>query len=359
MTLSKRIVMEQFFKRIRQSIISNNLALTRLPKWLESANVTFFKIKNTNVILIEDSIKEKDTFQDHGKTNTDLQYYFNAPQVHSRGSSFVLFDDPQCKLIILMGEYGEDKRVIFNVRSANNNLFDIDHHLKYHSPMALFNIFINFEIKSKTFAIKFIPFAFYIHDKDFYNFEIFWEKCYPILYDFFIKIYDSEIGDYYEQLRTKQRAILVNKEKTVLVLGKYRNGEKNKLDGIRDYLISRNYEAYLLEDLPEHPTMSTERKVKSWAVASRFSVMLDLSPSGHIAEFTHIDSVKEILAVLRVKGKRSTYMIGNKCSPDTPYIKIFEFEKTPLEVINDAIKWAENHLKKRKKTFNEYPWRKR
>jgi hypothetical protein len=127
---------------------------------------------------------------------------------------------------------------------------------------------------------------------------------------------------------------------------------------VRDYLIAKDYDAYLLRDLPEHPSMSLEEKVKLWSLASRFCVMIDREPSGHLVEYPYVKSVRAILALLRPESKGSTYMIGDDQITDFGYINVFDFKNSPLEVIDIAIAWAEELVKKRIEKYKKaYPWR--
>jgi hypothetical protein len=58
-----------------------------------------------------------------------------------------------------------------------------------------------------------------------------------------------------------------------------------------------------------------------------------------------------IMAILRPVGFKSTSMMES--NPKTDSIKIFEFEHTALERMNEVVKWEENiaHYKM------EYKWR--
>ncbi len=87
---------------------------------------------------------------------------------------------------------------------------------------------------------------------------------------------------------------------------------------------------------------------------------IDREAAGHLAEYQYLKEQRTILALLRPKRKGSTYMIGDEHLVDFNYINLFEFEKSPLEVIDVAIDWAENFVKKRMKAYGKaYPWRKK
>jgi hypothetical protein len=154
--------------------------------------------------------------------------------------------------------------------------------------------------------------------------------------------------------------MLVYKEKSVIVFGK--DGDATNLAElcrVRDYLKTKSYEAYLLKELPEHPVMSNEEKARFWASASRFSVMVDREPSGHIAEYNYLKGERAVLAFMRPKGKGSTYMIGDDSIVEVNHIQVFEFEDSPLQMLDTVIGWAEVFIKKKIEALKDaYPWRK-
>jgi hypothetical protein len=129
---------------------------------------------------------------------------------------------------------------------------------------------------------------------------------------------------------------------------------------ICDYLKGKGYEAALIKNFPEIPMMSNEEKVRSWSGAARFCVMIDREPSGHISEYEILKQQRCILAFLHPKDSGSTYMVGDAPLVDINYIKNFTFKHSPLEIMDESIKWAEELVKIREDVYNErYPWRKR
>jgi hypothetical protein len=313
-----------------------------LPKWVESANVKFVKLNNSNLFLFEDSPKKGDTFIDCGRVKSDLQFFLELPEYIPKGA---IFKAPRGRgIVILEGEYSKEKKVVFNIISSNSALFNVGY-VNCHSPLAIVNIFIQQSVDGNVSAIRFVPFAIYIHDDDFVDFENFWKKCTPHVQNNLLNLHNSKAGDYYQLTEECNRGILVSKERSVIVFGKYSNPEMlRELHKVRDYLIAKAYDAYLLRELPEHPSMALEEKVKLWALASRFCVMIDREPSGHLVEYPYLKSVGTTFAVLRPKGKGSTSMIERERSPD---IKVFEFNRSPLEKLDNVMTWAEKMVKEK------------
>jgi hypothetical protein len=354
MSTSLQLFAVNFLKRIREFVDSEKLVIERLPKWVRSASVKIAKLNDSNIFLFEDSPGDTDLFVDYGQVRSDLQFFLELPEYMPEGASFKA---PSGRgLIILYGEYGESKRVVFNITSSNSALYNVGY-IPYHSPLAIVNIFIQLSARGDVLAIRFVPFAIYVHDKDLVDFENFWDKCTPHLQDVLQAIHNSETGHYYQLTKDRKSGVLIGKERSVIVFGKDSDPEMlRELLRVRDYLVSKNYDAYLLRDLPEHPSMSLEEKVKLWSLASRFCVMIDREPSGHLVEYPYLKSVGAVLAVLRPKGTGSSYMIGAERSPD---IKFFEFINSPLETLDTAITWAEKMIREKIKLYGKaYPWRK-
>lgn len=348
---------KEFVERIRNYVKLERLKLQRLPKWVKSATIKIARINNSLIFLFEDSPDDKDNIIDCGNVNSDLQFLLGLPEYVPTAASFRAPDKLNGGLILLVGEYGNGKQVIFNITSLNSALFNVGY-TYYHSPLAILNIFIQLIFQGNPLAIRFVPFAVYIHEKDLADFETFWNKCTPHIQDLLHWIHDSELGDYYQSENVPKYAILAGKERSVILFGKYSEPEMSELLQVRDYLRIKGYDAYLLKDLPEHPSMSLEEKVKLWSLASRFCVMVDREPSGHLVEFPYLKENRVILALLRPKDKGSTYMIGNENLVDIQYIRIFKFEKSPLEVIDSAVGWAEKIVIKRIEEYKKaYPWR--
>jgi hypothetical protein len=148
------------------------------------------------------------------------------------------------------------------------------------------------------------------------------------------------------------------KQTGVIVLGKDDAASVPGLKQLRDLLRSQRYEATLIKDLAEIPMMSNEEKVRLWAMTSRFCVMLDDAPAGHIAEYVFLRDQRTILALLRPCGTGSTYMIGDDPLVDLNYVNVFEYDASPLSVMGSAISWAEEVAKKREAAYGTaYPWR--
>jgi len=335
---------EDFLKRVRALVDYEKLSIDRLPKWVKCANVRIGKLNNSNIFLFEDSPVDKDEIVSYGEFCSDLQFFLELPEYLVTGASFRAPAKGNIGLTVLYGEYDKDGKVIFNITSPSSALFNAGY-IPYHIPMSLVNILIQLSPVGAVLAARFIPLAIYIHDRDLADFEDLWNRASRSMQDILMSLHNSPAGDYYQQTAERKKAFLVGKEKSVIVFGKYGDPEMRELVQVRDYL-SKRYDAYLLKDLPEHPAMSLEEKVKAWASASRFCVMIDREPSGHLVEYPYLKSTRAILILLRSEAGGSTTMIEDN-SMDFPFIRTFRFKNSPLEVTDNAVIWAEGHIKER------------
>lgn len=150
------------------------------------------------------------------------------------------------------------------------------------------------------------------------------------------------------------------KDQAVVVLGKDTGRGLKTLKRIGKELVKQGYEPIFVKEqkiLP--PSVSPEEKVKALTLLSRFAVMEDTLPSGHIVEFEYCKNNRVILAILRKRGRGSTWMIGDADLVDVNYIKRFEYDdKTFEDVLRAVVFWAEGILKKRVDAYEKYfPWR--
>jgi hypothetical protein len=149
------------------------------------------------------------------------------------------------------------------------------------------------------------------------------------------------IGDVVHQL----------KKNSVVVLGK----DTPLLRRIRDELRILEYNSFLVKEQQDLPEQSPEEKVKLYTLMSKFAVMEDSFASGHIAEFEYCKTNRVVLAILRQKGKGSTWMIGDAPLVDVNYIKSYEYEQKNLhEVLVEASQWAESFIEKKADVYKKY-----
>ena len=357
---SDEITARRILERIRREVSFRKLSLNRLPRWVRSARVRIGRINNSAMFSFEDSQKDADCYENSGKVKSDIQFLLEIPEFEPTGFCLNILKEAKNQgevgLIIFQGEYGQDERTILDIHSKNACFFNVGI-VEYHAPVALMSVILRLVPDNEVIAARFVPLAIFLNDGDIACLDRFLDKNISNIAETLKGIHNSKEGDYYQSKVDLARVFKITKEKSVIVLGKYGLLEKDLINA-RDYLRSKNYEAYLLKELPEMPMMSVEEKLRLWACASRFCVMIDREPSGHIAEHEWMKSQRTILAFIRQRGKESTSMIGDESIVDYNFLNLFEFENSPLEVLNSVILWAEDIIKQRTQGYErEYPWR--
>lgn len=354
---SARDVIEAFLSNLRQAVTQRSLSKARLPGWLRAAKVRIGWVNYSLVAVFEDAT-QADIYEIRGPVGADMVVLLNTGNFAPSGVCFKA--RPGEGFIMLLGQYGESSRVPLHLGGERLALFDCGY-AGYHGPRALFNLFLQHSLvgaEADPVATRFVPFALYIHQRDATDPARVWHLCEQHLTDLLVAIHNSEVGDFYERLQSRVTTLALNKRTSVIVLGRDSGPELEELIGVRDYLRARGYDAGLIKDFAEIPMMSNEEKVRAWTISSRFCVMVDRIPAGHIAEYMMLRGQRSILAILRPLGSRSTYMIGDDQLVDVNFIRVFEFDQTPLSVLADAIDWAEKIALERARAYDKaYPWR--
>jgi hypothetical protein len=283
----------------------------------------------------------------------------NVNDFRPTGASLMARKDVK-KLITFQGKYKEKERTIFNLVSKSPAFFDCGY-AGYHGPVALINILMQHTPDgpgTTPVAARYIPFALYLHELDMIHPKQIWSNCEQTMGEVLLEIHNSDTGSFYQRLQSRAVTFALNKISGVIVLGKDTGDQLQELIQVKDYLKGKGYDAELIKDLPEIPMMSNEEKVRLWALVSRFVVMVDRVPAGHLAEYQILKEQRTITALLRPIGSGSTYMVGDDSLVDINYIRLFEFSDTPLSILNSVQEWAEKIAEQRAVAYNKaYPWR--
>jgi hypothetical protein len=169
--------------------------------------------------------------------------------------------------------------------------------------------------------------------------------------DYLSMVKSEEFGPSVQKYVRIGDAVHQLKGNSVVILGK----DTPLLRRIRDELCTIGYNAFLVKDQPDLPEQSPEEKVKLYALMSKFAVMEDSAASGHIAEFEYCKNNRVVLAMLRQKGRGSTWMIGDASLVDVNYIKTFQYdEKTLHAVLHEATIWAESFIQRRSEAYDAH-----
>lgn len=383
-------------KYAREYANSSGLDPRRLPDWVKSAKVVVGKVYETYVFLFQPSLTNEDIVIYKGEIKSDLHLFLELPDPTARNRPVRIIPPmgtvPGNEGVILIGggEIGEERttftldrpliplsgwtltkregrgRILFRGGGKEitkiildftgpPEMFDLSKE-EVHAPIFLVNFFMRYRPKGVV-AAGFIPFAAMIHENDFAFNERIFDICRLRVEDALNYTHNTPIGDYYEFKSVRKDILRVTLENSVIVLGSYKDRWKQELEQVRDYLKTEGYDAALLEELPDHPMWSQQEKANFWTSAARFCIVIDRGPSGHLTEFEILKKNRTITALLRPKQGGSTWMIGDEPLVDYNFIRIFKFENSPLEVLDEVVRWAESLVRERIERYREhYPW---
>lgn len=149
-----------------------------------------------------------------------------------------------------------------------------------------------------------------------------------------------------------------SREKTVLVLGAYDDKGKRRLSNILKVLRDLGYEPVLVEEIPDFEHYDLSQKVVAIAALSRFIVIDDSSPSGHLTEIELCKQNRWVTILLRAYGHSASSMTRG-ASYFSKVILEKEYDPgDPTPAITESIKWAEDKLNELQVGLNKiYPWR--
>ncbi|WP_380676249.1 hypothetical protein [Salinigranum sp. GCM10025319] len=331
---------------------------SRLPYWVGGCDITIGKVNNTFVIQFKPN--DQDTTTYFGQVKSDIHHFINIqhdlPNERDKDILPVGYTKSSNNGLVIRGSKALEKEPVITSTADSPMRFTPEDD-GIHVPVFLTYIFMKYKKEGEITNAGLVPFGMLVHESDLtYNDELL-DLCKRQIEDALSYIVTSEIGDYYETRDSTEGALTVGREKSVIVLGPH--DEEQKLIQTRDLVRSKGYHAELVKNLPEQSIWSLKEKVSFWTLASRFCVMIDNKPSGHIAEYEIIEDHRTILALLRPKGSGSTRMFGEGPLQDINHVELFEYEDTPLEVIDDAVAWAEDYAQNRSELYTEHwEWRK-
>jgi hypothetical protein len=348
---------------VRNMVETRKLSTSRLPNWVNSAEIETGRVGNTTLFNIEEASKMRDTYRHLGDFPTDTSFFLKSEGIDG-AKAFTQPPQPDHldfesdvigKPTLLMSN--PDNKSGYTIKIDRASMYSFQDG-SYHSPLFLAHFYYQLAPEDEILKTRYIPLAICVHDLDFKNAESHLKVMIKRLFETLQTIHNSPLGTHLQHENQTQKAIISRLDDSSIVLGSYDGAElENELEMVRDHLCSQKYNAYLIKDLPGHPSQSIEQKVKLWSSSSKFCVLIDRDPSGHLVEFSDISSEEVPLAVLRQKDEGSSYMIAHKHFTNK-YVELFEFHDTPLEVIDDAIEWADNLTSEMTEKYNNiYPWR--
>ena len=140
--------------------------------------------------------------------------------------------------------------------------------------------------------------------------------------------------------------ILENSE-TVLVLGKDTGEGMERLRLIAAKLEELGYYTVIIKDQPDKLGETVIQKVMRHALSSKFVMVENTEPSGHLYEIPHVGKAAEcVIAFLQEDGKGATWMFEDAFARNQHWQKFVYAPGAIGNAVQGAADWAEDFVKK-------------
>lgn len=148
----------------------------------------------------------------------------------------------------------------------------------------------------------------------------------------------------FDSVFERANSMLENSD-SVLILGKDTGEGLGLLKRIQAHFDKLGFYTYIIKEQPDIIGESVMQKVLRFGLSSRFVIIENSEPTGHLYEFPHITKFAELTSiVLQRQGEGSTWMFEDLYHR-LQNIKKFEYVSDNLEEqINNGIKWANTYL---------------
>lgn len=171
------------------------------------------------------------------------------------------------------------------------------------------------------------------------------------------KTLSENINLAFDSVFERANSMLENSD-SVLILGKDTGDGLDLLKRIQTHLDNLGFYTYIIKEQSDIIGESVMQKVLRFGLSSRFVIIENSEPTGHLYEFPHITKFAELTSiVLQRQGEGSTWMFEDLYHR-LQNIKKFEYTNDTLEEqINVGIEWANEYAK----SFGDYqklklPW---
>ncbi len=171
---------------------------------------------------------------------------------------------------------------------------------------------------------------------------------------------ETNINLAFDAVFERANSMLENSD-SVLILGKDTGEGLELLKRIQSHLDNLGFYTYIIKEQPDRLGESIIQKVLRFGLSSRFIIIENSEPTGHLYEFPHISKIAELTTiVLQRKGEGATWMFEDLYHRHNN-IKKFDYSEETLESQIDAgIHWALEYIQ----SFGEYqkvklPWMKK
>ena len=149
----------------------------------------------------------------------------------------------------------------------------------------------------------------------------------------------------FELVCSRADLILENSE-TVLVLGKDTGEGMERLRLIAAKLEELGYYTVIIKDQPDKLGETVIQKVMRHALSSKFVLVENTEPSGHLYEIPHVGKAAEcVIAFLQEDGKGATWMFEDAFARNQHWQKFMYAPGAIGNAVHGAADWAEDFVK--------------
>jgi len=138
--------------------------------------------------------------------------------------------------------------------------------------------------------------------------------------------------------------ILENSD-SVLVLGKDVGPALDRLKRIASKLEELGYYTYIIKEQPDKAGESVIQKVLRYALSSKFVLIENTEPSGHLYEIPHVAKAAEcVTVVLQEEGKGATWMFEDAYAKHNHWHKETYKDAELEQAVEHGAAWAEKFV---------------
>jgi len=134
---------------------------------------------------------------------------------------------------------------------------------------------------------------------------------------------------------------------SVLILGKDTGTGLDRLKRIESKLQELGYYTYLIKEQPDKPGEGVIQKVMRYALSSKFVLIENTEPSGHLYEIPHVAKAAECATVvLQEDGEGATWMFEDAFAKHNHWHKVTYDDGDLENAVEQAATWAEQFVRK-------------
>lgn len=167
----------------------------------------------------------------------------------------------------------------------------------------------------------------------------------------------ASIKSAFDLVWSRADAILGDSD-SVLVLGKDTGAALGRLAKIASRLQELGYHTYIIKEQPDRTGESVIQKVLRFALSSKFTIIENTDPSGHLYEVPHVTKAAEcVTVVLQEEGKGATWMFEDAYAKHRHWHKLTYERSQLMQAVDAAAQWSEQFVRE----FGEHqttvlPW---